>query len=1114
MSRTNSNNRTRFANALLLVAVAALMLVTVYMFGCSRSSRTRVVDTPPDNNVSSLALEVAMNPEVPNTEVKMQGIEATPIQLFSALEEDEAFIATPMGGTKPELLSQPGSGFLIAMPANRVETTGDSAVFSPQNVDINNFEGDQIAYSTYRFRIPSIKADPTKPQTLTFDWKIAPRENQTALVGLSNVYDNQWDWFNVPEDNTLTLESYDNYLTGSSELMAIVVVNGVDTCELNEIRIGEPETRGIGLVATSIMPGTIEEYRPTSRTLSAVPASYDLSANCAPIRDQGNWGSCAAFATGDGALNYSLKVAYGSGWNLADNKFKVSPAWIYVKSGPDQGLNCTQGRILPYLLESLKQVSTRTAIGSATELNAPYNTSTCTPSWPQAATDDASVLKIDSYQSVDCSTDAGINTMKSILAEQLKPLVFGTEVDNNFMNYSTLKATNPVWNFTGSSLGGHAMLVVGYDDSKSAFKVRNSWSTGWGFSGYCWIGYTTFKNKVKLANGFGPYVMTNSYKSAVATRFGLSGGGGGGTTTLAAPTNVVATDGTYTNKVKITWTAATGAKSYSIYRDSAVSPTKSGITTTYYEDTLTDGNSHSYKLVSVDGTKTSSFSLSDTGYTTQLVAPAGLTASDASSLNPGKIAIKITPPVGGQAPSIYKLYRSTSSSGSYSLIGSPMYSASTVTYLDATITAGTTYYYKAVSAKPNWPDSKYSVTDSGSAYAPLTLNVPSKIVATDGTQVGRVDVQVYAPTGGIIPTGYRVYRAATATGSYTKIGEILYAAGYVTYKDATAVGGTTYYYKAVSYKTGSADSGYSSYDSGYAKPTVNKPSKVTASDGTIVGYVDVRIYPPVGGVIPTGYKLYRSTALTGTYTLINQPIYSATYAAYKDTTALPGTTYYYKALSFKSGYPDSPYCTEDAGSSKATLNAPYNIVASNNTIVGKVEIKIYPPTTGAIPASYKLYRSTSSTGTFSQIATPAYASGFTTYNDTTAVAGTTYYYKAVCVKSGWPDSAYSKVVTGVSKLPLNAPSNIVASDNTVVGKVEVRIYAPTSGAMPTGYKLYRSTSSTGTFSLISQPAYATSYSTYFDTTAVANTVYYYKAVCYKTGYTDSGYSKVETGSRK
>ncbi len=36
---------------------------------------------------------------------------------------------------------------------------------------------------------------------------------------------------------------------------------------------------------------------------------------------------------------------------------------------------------------------------------------------------------------------------------------------------------------------GHCIIIVGYDDTRQAWLVRNSWSAGWGMGGYCWFGY-------------------------------------------------------------------------------------------------------------------------------------------------------------------------------------------------------------------------------------------------------------------------------------------------------------------------------------------------------------------------------------------------------------------------------------------------------------------------------------------------------------------------------------------------------------------------------------------------------------------------------------------------
>ena len=40
-----------------------------------------------------------------------------------------------------------------------------------------------------------------------------------------------------------------------------------------------------------------------------------------------------------------------------------------------------------------------------------------------------------------------------------------------------------------SVLGGHAVLLVGYDDSTRRFRLRNSWSEDWGQQGYGTLPY-------------------------------------------------------------------------------------------------------------------------------------------------------------------------------------------------------------------------------------------------------------------------------------------------------------------------------------------------------------------------------------------------------------------------------------------------------------------------------------------------------------------------------------------------------------------------------------------------------------------------------------------------
>jgi C1A family cysteine protease len=52
--------------------------------------------------------------------------------------------------------------------------------------------------------------------------------------------------------------------------------------------------------------------------------------------------------------------------------------------------------------------------------------------------------------------------------------------------------------------GGHAVLVVGYDDKKKRFRFQNSWGTDWGARGF---GYFTYD-----------YMETHSWNSWGAVR--------------------------------------------------------------------------------------------------------------------------------------------------------------------------------------------------------------------------------------------------------------------------------------------------------------------------------------------------------------------------------------------------------------------------------------------------------------------------------------------------------------------------------------------------------------------------------------------------------------------
>ncbi len=76
-------------------------------------------------------------------------------------------------------------------------------------------------------------------------------------------------------------------------------------------------------------------------------------------------------------------------------------------------------------------------------------------------------------------------SVKSVLASGY-PVAVGFSVWQGFMSTGR---DGMVPRGTGSIIGGHCVAVIGNDDSTGRWIMRNSWGTGWGDIGYCYMLY-------------------------------------------------------------------------------------------------------------------------------------------------------------------------------------------------------------------------------------------------------------------------------------------------------------------------------------------------------------------------------------------------------------------------------------------------------------------------------------------------------------------------------------------------------------------------------------------------------------------------------------------------
>jgi C1A family cysteine protease len=87
-----------------------------------------------------------------------------------------------------------------------------------------------------------------------------------------------------------------------------------------------------------------------------------------------------------------------------------------------------------------------------------------------------------------------IDAVKAQLARGA-PVIFGMRAGAKLRGHRG----DAVFNADEGNFGAHAMIAVGYDDAKNAFRIQNSWGRSWGDGGYAWFSYDFWKRSTQVA---------------------------------------------------------------------------------------------------------------------------------------------------------------------------------------------------------------------------------------------------------------------------------------------------------------------------------------------------------------------------------------------------------------------------------------------------------------------------------------------------------------------------------------------------------------------------------------------------------------------------------------
>lgn len=225
---------------------------------------------------------------------------------------------------------------------------------------------------------------------------------------------------------------------------------------------------------------------------ATVPKVVDFSVNMPPVGDQNPQNSCVAWAIAYGCKSYQEKMKGGYTYTTSgslDYSKVFSPAFLYnlINNGQNVGTSFVDA------CEIAKEY------GLCTWQAMPYQPNNWVTKPNASQFEAAKKFKIETYRRLDLSDPT--TSIKAQLLGGL-PVIISTVIDKNYYDGGFNTTQNPyIWKSTGfiSPGMGHAILIVGYDDNKNAFKFMNSWGKNWGNNGYGWISYGLVKSVVREA---------------------------------------------------------------------------------------------------------------------------------------------------------------------------------------------------------------------------------------------------------------------------------------------------------------------------------------------------------------------------------------------------------------------------------------------------------------------------------------------------------------------------------------------------------------------------------------------------------------------------------------
>lgn len=244
------------------------------------------------------------------------------------------------------------------------------------------------------------------------------------------------------------------------------------------------ENFGGGLLFEDETYEQLPRQSPEDGSKADLPVSVDLTPFCPEVRHQGYIFSCVGWAAGYGALSIQRAILNKCTDKQIITRNANSALFLYNQIKPE---DCDNGSRISDALNFLNKN------GDCLARQFDFDVNNCSALPDSSISSHAKRFAIDDYLTLFSAkekSEAKIRRVKVALVKN-KPVIIGMSLLRNFYELKNAQYWHPSLGNTAPA-GGHALVVVGYDDYKGAFRLMNSWGKNWGDNGYIWVKYKDF----------------------------------------------------------------------------------------------------------------------------------------------------------------------------------------------------------------------------------------------------------------------------------------------------------------------------------------------------------------------------------------------------------------------------------------------------------------------------------------------------------------------------------------------------------------------------------------------------------------------------------------------